>query len=98
MRSFCMSSIGLLFHFARYIIVSCWTQLPLHVADVVCGWALAAATSYIWVMHIASRWATCFPRRADGHHAASAVAYAAFCSWFTLKVTCADQLKTHCLA
>ena len=64
--------------------------MPLDVADVLCGWALAATTSYLWVMHIASRWAACSPGVQMGIIAASAVAYAAFCSWRTLKVTYAE--------
>ena len=75
------------FRLAHYFTVSCWTQLPLRTADIVCGWALAAATSYIWVMQIASRWALCSPGVQMGIIAASAVTYAAFCSWRTLKVT-----------
>ena len=90
MRSFCMSLLGLLLHIAYDFVVSCWTQLPFHVADIVCGWALAATTSYIWVKHIASRWAVCSPGVQMGITAASAVAVAAFCSWRTLEVTCAE--------
>ena len=86
-----MLLIGLIFPLAPYFTVSCWTHVPLRIADIVCGWALAAATSYIWVIHIASRWAVCSPGVQMGIIAASAVAYAAFCSWFTLKVTRVDS-------